>query len=233
MLRLAPAIRWLATRSLSIFAAVVVGGTRLGGGRGGPIGSIFGAYILTIVVNILLVLNVSAYYSTIAEGLILLLAVLASSVSRGSTLAHQLRGAVAWLRAWGSGRLPRYLGGGDRRLSLQGIGSPVSRPAIASPFWIRHREALRYALPSYISLIAVVMVTRLWFGHAIFDWAYWNSVIVLSSFLAILALGQGTVILTGGLDLSVPWTIGFCGIVLAGSVHGSDAALAFALPTVL
>jgi ribose transport system permease protein len=77
------------------------------------------------------------------------------------------------------------------------------------------------------------MVTRLWFGHAIFDWAYWNSVIVLSSFLAILALGQGTVILTGGLDLSVPWTIGFCGIVLAGSVHGSDAALAFALPMVL
>ena len=52
---------------LPIFAAVVVGGTRLGGGRGGPIGSIFGAYILMIVVNILLVLNVSAYYSTIAE----------------------------------------------------------------------------------------------------------------------------------------------------------------------
>ena len=51
--------------------AVVVGGTRLGGGRGGPIGSIFGAYILMIVVNILLVLNVSAYYSTIAEGVIL------------------------------------------------------------------------------------------------------------------------------------------------------------------
>src|SRR3546814_2410218 len=46
---------------LSIFAAVVVGGTRLGGGRGGPMGSVFGAYILMIVVNILLVLNVSAY----------------------------------------------------------------------------------------------------------------------------------------------------------------------------
>ena len=73
---------------LSIFAAVVVGGTRLGGGRGGPVGSIFGAYILMIVVNILLVLNVSAYYSTVAEGLILLLAVLAGSISRGSELAR-------------------------------------------------------------------------------------------------------------------------------------------------
>ena len=53
---------------LSLFAAVVVGGTRLGGGRGGPMGSVFGAYILMIVVNILLVLNVSAYFSTVAEG---------------------------------------------------------------------------------------------------------------------------------------------------------------------
>src|SRR5438270_309066 len=62
---------------LQMFAAVVVGGTALGGGRGGPTGSIIGAYVLMIVVNILLVFNVSAYYSTIAEGLILLLAVLA------------------------------------------------------------------------------------------------------------------------------------------------------------
>ena len=48
-----------------------------------------------------------------------------------------------------------------------------------------------------------------------------------------LALGQGAVILTGGLDLSVPWTIGFCGILLAGMVKGSDAALVYALPLAL
>ena len=69
---------------LSIFTAVVLGGTRLGGGRGGPTGSIIGAYILMSVVNVLLVLNVSAYYSTIAEGAILILAVLASSLSLDS-----------------------------------------------------------------------------------------------------------------------------------------------------
>src|SRR5690606_40646578 len=49
----------------------------------------------------------------------------------------------------------------------------------------------------------------------------------------LLALGQGTVILTGGLDLSVPWTIGISGIILAGLVSGSDAALVYALPLVL
>ena len=40
-------------------------------------------------------------------------------------------------------------------------------------------------------------------------------------------------ILTGGLDLSVPWTIGFSGILLAGMVKGSDAALIYALPAAL
>ena len=40
-------------------------------------------------------------------------------------------------------------------------------------------------------------------------------------------------ILTGGLDLSVPWTIGFTGILLAGMVKGSDAALIYALPIAL
>ena len=56
---------------------------------------------------------------------------------------------------------------------------------------------------------------------------------MLCSFLAVLALGQGSVILTGGLDLSLPWTIGLCGILLAGMVKGSDAALIYALPVVI
>jgi ribose transport system permease protein len=76
---------------LPIFAAVVIGGTLLGGGRGGAIGSVCGAYILTIVVSILLILNVSAYYSSVAEGLILILAVLAASMNRASPIAQYLR----------------------------------------------------------------------------------------------------------------------------------------------
>ena len=64
---------------LETFAAVVLGGTLLGGGRGGCIGPVFGAYTLMLMVNILLVLNVSAYYSTVVEGAILILAVLAGS----------------------------------------------------------------------------------------------------------------------------------------------------------
>ncbi len=219
---------------LSIFAAVVVGGTRLGGGRGGPIGSIVGAYILMIVVNILLVLNVSAYYSSIAEGLILLLAVLASSISRDSTLAGQIRGGLVHLAAWRKGMLPRQIGGGDRRLAMGGgFSEGATSPLSGASWFARHAQTLRYALPAYVCFLIVLIVTQLTLGHAISNWRYWDALVVLSGFLAILALGQGTVILTGGLDLSVPWTIGFCGILLAGMVQGSDAALLYALPVVL
>ncbi|MGB3834108.1 MAG: ABC transporter permease [Mesorhizobium sp.] len=219
---------------LSMFAAVVIGGTRLGGGQGGPVGTAFGAYILIMVVNILLVLNVSAYYSTIAEATILILAVLAGSVSGDSVLAQQLRAARARLAAWRAGMLPSQLDRTDRRLKPAGAGA---RPQVAArgeaTFRQRHAETLRYALPAYVCLLAVVVITQLWLGRAVLNPGYWNSLLVLSSFLAVLALGQGTVILTGGLDLSVPWTIGISGIILAGMVNGSDAALSYALPLVL
>jgi ribose transport system permease protein len=217
---------------LSMFAAVVVGGTRLGGGRGGPLGSAIGAYILIIVVNILLVLNVSAYYSTIAEGTILILAVLAGSLSHSSTLARQLRIIGTRLSAWRAGTLVSQRAQGDTRLTLAARTDQLAAGERPS-FFSRNADVLRYALPAYLCFVLVVAVTQLWLGGAVLNIGYWNSLIVLSCFLAILALGQGTVILTGGLDLSVPWTIGLCGILLAGMVKGSDAALIYALPAVL
>jgi ribose transport system permease protein len=218
---------------LSMFAAVVVGGTRLGGGRGGPLGSAIGAYILMIVVNILLVLNVSAYYSTIAESTILILAVLAGSLSRKSVLAKQLRVLGTRLRARRAGTLVSQLNRKDQRLALVRGAGAAPQAGTQPTFFQRHAEILRYALPAYVCFALVVVVTEFWLGGAILNPSYWNSLIVLSCFLAVLALGQGTVILTGGLDLSVPWTIGLCGILLAGMVKGSDAALLYALPTVL
>ncbi len=130
--------------------------------------------------------------------------------------------------------LPRQLGGISRRLAFSGERANGGEPARASPpFWRRHAESLRYALPAYICFVIVVLVTEFVLGHALFSWQYYDTLIVLSAFLAILALGQGAVILTGGLDLSLPWAIALCGILFAGMVRGSDAALIYALPTVL
>jgi ribose transport system permease protein len=79
----------------------------------------------------------------------------------------------------------------------------------------------------------VLVVSQFVLGNVFSNFSYWNSLLVLSSFLAVLALGQGAVILTGGLDMSLPWNIAFSGVVLAGMVRGSDAALLYAVPLVL
>jgi ribose transport system permease protein len=218
---------------LQMFAAVVVGGTKLGGGRGGPLGTVFGAYVLMMVVNILLVLNVSAYYSTVAEGLILILAVLAGELRWNSTLARQVRHLLLKVKARRDGHLASQRAATDRFLRLPALDRPARAAVIVPNVFVRNAEALRFALPAYVCFVLVVIATEFALGHALTSWSYFNSLVVLTSFLAVLALGQGTVILTGGLDLSVPWTIGFTGILLAGMVKGSDAALIYALPIAL
>lgn len=65
---------------LSTFAAVVVGGTPLGGGKGSFIGSLFGAGIMNISVGMLFVLGVSSYYGPIFTGAILIVAVLITTM---------------------------------------------------------------------------------------------------------------------------------------------------------
>ena len=126
--------------------------------------------------------------------------------------------------------LPRQLGGPDRRLALPEAGVDLSpRPGFA----VRHAQTLRYALPAVVCLLLVLVVTQWTLGRSLTHWGYWNALIVLSSFLAILALGQGAVILTGGLDLSLPWTIGLSGILFAGMTQGMDAAMPGALAAVL
>ncbi|HEX4768372.1 MAG TPA: ABC transporter permease [Lichenihabitans sp.] len=214
---------------LQMFAAVVVGGTLLGGGRGGPVGTIFGAYVLMMVVNILLVLNVPAFYSSIVEGTILILAVLGASLTRTSVLATTLRTVARRVAARRQGRLPRQLALSERLLALPASAPEVRRP----PLWIRRAEDLRTILPAFACFVLVLVATQLVLGSTLLSWTYYDSLVVLASFLAILALGQGTVILTGGLDLSLPWTIAFCGILAAGLMKGSDAAMLYAVPLAL
>ncbi len=182
----------------------------------------------------LLVLNVSAYYATIVEGVILVLAVLGGSFNRESTVARRLRELRVRAGAWRKGMLPSQRPPRERRPrpAVEPISTDGAIPGRPS-FWVRNAEVLRFAVPAYVCFLAIVVVTEVVLGHALFSWNYYNSLIVLSCFLAILALGQGTVILTGGLDLSIPWTIGLCGILLAGMVKGSDQVLIYALPIVL
>ena len=214
---------------LEIFAAVALGGTVLGGGRGGAIGSIIGAYTLMIAVNILLVLNVPAFYSSVAEGALLILAVLGGSAGRRSPLAAYLRLGLLALRARRDGTLAARHRAPPARPRLP--EAPARAAVAALPGWAsRNRRTLAYVLPSYAGLALVLIATQALFGNTLTNPGFFNALVVLSSFLAILALGQGTVILTGGLDLSLPWIITLVGIVVAGLVRGADAAALWAVP---
>jgi ribose transport system permease protein len=62
-------------------AAAVIGGVSLFGGRGHLAGTLIGASVLTLIGNLVFVLHVSSYWQPVASGVILLLAVLASSVA--------------------------------------------------------------------------------------------------------------------------------------------------------
>jgi ribose transport system permease protein len=62
-------------------AAAVIGGVSLFGGRGHLAGTLIGAFVLTLIGNLVFVLHVSSYWQPVASGVILLLSVLASSVA--------------------------------------------------------------------------------------------------------------------------------------------------------
>ncbi|WP_027135563.1 ABC transporter permease [Geminicoccus roseus] len=213
---------------LQVFTAVVLGGTMLGGGRGGAVGSLVGAYILMIVVNILLVLNVSAYYSSVVEGAILILAVLVGSLNRHSPIAEYLRLGVLKLRAWRAGTLAAAHPSAPFTPKLS---APAAKAGLVRPSWLeRHRHTLRFVLPAFAGAAIVLLATHLIYGNTLTNPSYFNSLLVLSSFLAILALGQGAAILTGGLDLSLPWMIGLIGIVTADLISGSDMSALWVVP---
>lgn len=60
---------------ITIFAAVVIGGVMFGGGKGDPAGAVLGAFILTLIIQVLFVLGVSSFYTDVLDGGILIVAV--------------------------------------------------------------------------------------------------------------------------------------------------------------
>ena len=218
---------------LQIFAAVVLGGTLIGGGRGGAVGTIFGALTLTVVVNIFLVLGVRTYYTPIVEGVILLIAVLGFSLGRDSPVVDIARFWRATLRALRDSTLPSRLRVVGEPIRLDRPAAGVAAPGGAAPWLDRHRAVLRFAVPAYLIYVVILGATVGIFGGDFSPLAYLNAMLILTAFLAILGLGQGTVIITGGLDLSVPWTITFPAIVVTTLCNGLDAPAAWVIPVSL
>jgi ribose transport system permease protein len=72
---------------LMAIAAVVIGGTSLIGGKGGVIGSLMGAYMLAILLNGFVLLNIYPYWQTVVTGVIVILALMTDQLRRKRSVA--------------------------------------------------------------------------------------------------------------------------------------------------
>jgi ribose transport system permease protein len=68
---------------LDAIAAVVIGGTSLAGGRGSVLGTLIGAFIMSVLANGLRILNVSQEWQTAVTGVIIVMAVYVDILRRG------------------------------------------------------------------------------------------------------------------------------------------------------
>ena len=208
---------------LKIFAAVVLGGTRMGGGRGGAIGTIFGALTLTIIVNVFLVLGVRTYYVPIVEGAVLILAVIGFSGLWRSPIA------LATVSLLKSGERKRSSVHASRRIAREAVRGDRVLPG----WFARNATKLRVVAPAYVLLFIAICATAFVNGSGFQLGSYLATLLVFTAFLAILCLGQGAVIIGGGLDLSVGWAVTFPAIVVTTFANNSDAAAAWAIPLAL
>lgn len=98
------------------------------------------------------------------------------------------------------------------------------------------RRLGRGDLPTLIGVYALLVVILLCarFVSASFgSFSFVRTVIALSAFTAVAAFGQYAVVLTGGLDLSIPNMITLCGSLLTGFSLGADGRVWWVLPAVL
>ncbi len=93
------------------------------------------------------------------------------------------------------------------------------------------RETIN-AIAVAVICIALLLGAR-FINPALGSWSQVETVLVLGSFLVVLSFGQGLVILTGGLDLSLPAVITLGGIMATNWIGMTDPTAWYLLPVVL
>jgi ribose/xylose/arabinose/galactoside ABC-type transport system permease subunit len=81
--------------------------------------------------------------------------------------------------------------------------------------------------------IALLVVTALWIAPATLSRTSFTAVLPLTSFLALAALGQMLVVMTGGIDLSIPGVMTLAAIMAVGIAGEADEKIPVALATAL
>jgi ribose transport system permease protein len=89
--------------------------------------------------------------------------------------------------------------------------------------------ASRY-MPVYFALILLVVVASIWVPETLSSVAL-SAIAPFAALLAITALGQMLVIMTGGIDLSTPGTLTLAAMIMAGVGEQSDSRIWIAILT--
>jgi ribose/xylose/arabinose/galactoside ABC-type transport system permease subunit len=87
-------------------------------------------------------------------------------------------------------------------------------------------------MPVYLAIVVLVVVAAIW-APATLSPAGLEAIAPLGTFLAITALGQMLVIMTGGIDLSIPGTFLLGGLLVVGVGQQSDSRIWVALLTAI
>src|SRR5688572_33028628 len=85
-------------------------------------------------------------------------------------------------------------------------------------------------MPVYIALVLLVVVASIWAPATVSGVAL-RAIAPYGAVLAITALGQMLVIMTGGIDLSVPGTMSLAAVIIVGVGDGSNENIAVAIAT--
>ncbi|HEV8261600.1 MAG TPA: ABC transporter permease [Burkholderiales bacterium] len=83
------------------------------------------------------------------------------------------------------------------------------------------------------AITALLIFTSGWISPGLGSWSQARAILVVSTFVMVVGFGQQMVILTGGLDLSVPSMMTLGAILLFSYVGGSSTALIWGVPLVL
>jgi ribose transport system permease protein len=202
---------------LFIFAAVIIGGVRLGGGRGTCLGPVIASFILMQISSLMLVLNVSANLAPLFQGVIVLLSIAGACLRSDSPLPDHLRRLRTALSARRHVNRPRQsaslVTGQPNAVVLANdelTGSALRR------FLQRNRDTLSLIAPVYVLILLTLVISLVVLGHNVLTLNYINSMLVLTLLVALLSLGQGAVVMAGGMDLSMGQTVTLCGVLAAG-----------------
>ncbi|MFM8900130.1 MAG: ABC transporter permease [Burkholderiales bacterium] len=84
-----------------------------------------------------------------------------------------------------------------------------------------------------LALTALLIFASGWISPSLGSWNQVRSTLVLSTFVMLVGFGQQTVMLTGGLDLSVPAIVTLGAVALFSWVGADPAALTWGIPAVL